>query len=63
MLMMDSIEEKLKHCVTRGTFNTNEQMQTNAEKDSFAQSTNIELDTALGLDEVTVYQRKVTEEA
>jgi hypothetical protein len=60
---MDSIEEKLKHCVTRVTFNTNEQMQTNAEKDRFTQSNNIEIDTAVGLDEVTVYQRKVTEEA
>jgi hypothetical protein len=63
MLMMEGIEEKLKHCVTRGTFNTNEQMQTNAEKDRFTQSGNIELDTAVGLEEVTVFQRKVTEEA
>jgi hypothetical protein len=58
-----ALKKKLKHRVTRGTFNTNEQMKTNAEEARFTQSNNIELNTAIGLEEVKVYQRKVTKGA
>jgi hypothetical protein len=45
-----ALKKKLKLRDTRGTFNTNEQMRTNAEEDRFTQSNNIELNTAIGLD-------------
>jgi hypothetical protein len=58
-----ALKKKLNHRVTRGTFNTNEQMKTNAEEARFTQSNNIELNTAIGLEEVKVYQRKFTKGA
>jgi hypothetical protein len=60
-----ALKKKLKHRVTRGTFNTNEQMKTNAEEARFTQSNNIELNTIYrirGGESVSekIYKRSIT---